>query len=474
MISSDAGGCETSRRGAFKASLPGRVAGLLWKLWRHPAASVASIGLGLLLGLRYPELARTCEPLGLAYAALLAMAVLPQLVTALVTALARLIRRRGATRLLGRASLVLCLGLVLAAAFGMAMSILLRPGERLGLAEREQLGRFILREEMAADQGRVTSDLVIEQPQASVGESSRELWRRFAPSNVYADLVRERGVPVVLACLLFATALGHLRGAAVVLLLRDAEVVFRGLSTINRWVRALLPLGMPFLVGARAARVGFELVQAMLPYLLVVNLTCVCMLVASGLLLGRRSGQGFFRSFGRLKDALFIALSTQSDFLAIPSAMAGMRAGLGFDGLRVRLLIPLGVSLCRFGSVAVVAQTSLFFAQLYGVEVGPRELLLTGALSILAVTASTASRRGAELLLLGLPLGSLDVSVEATLVWILAVYPILDPLMIAVNVHCNCAAAAFLVERPTSARGESDHPMDGEDFYCSASTPSLR
>jgi Na+/H+-dicarboxylate symporter len=174
-------------------------------------------------------------------------------------------------------------------------------------------------------------------------------------------------------------------------------LVFDGVQAammvIVRWVLVLAPAGVFLLALTVGARTGVGAVGLLGHYVVVITLIC---LMAGALGIGAAVFGG--RTPPRaLAEAMTpvgaMALSTQSSLACLPVMLSACdRLGISE---RVRgLILPMGVALFRITSPAGNLAVAIYVAHLYGVAIGPAEMMagiLVAALVSLAAVGVASS-----------------------------------------------------------------------------------
>jgi proton glutamate symport protein len=170
-------------------------------------------------------------------------------------------------------------------------------------------------------------------------------------------------------------------------------------------------------------------------------------------------GTSFVNSYVALRKPLIISFGTRSSFVAMPSAIHAMSEDLRFEKETINLTIPLGITICRFGTVMAFSFSAVFFAQLYHLQMSPGiyGIILMG--TVLAALASAGAPGAATIGMLSLVFNPLGLPVDAAIALMLAVDPLIDPVLTLVNVHTNCACTALIakpaVEEDTGSTGST-------------------
>ena len=70
------------------------------------------------------------------------------------------------------------------------------------------------------------------------------------------------------------------------------------------------------------------------------------------------------KQFKALGETLLICIGTRNSFASLPSAIEALSNQLEFDKEKINLVVPLGITLCRYGNVMVFSTGAIFAARL--------------------------------------------------------------------------------------------------------------
>ncbi len=405
---------------------------------------------GTALGLFHPDSARAIAPAGKLYLLLLQMCVLPIMTSAVITSLGRLVssREQGVSAL--RVAAVFLLGLLLAAAVGILAATVLQPGSNLDPDARETVGR-LMSGKGESEAHSLTADLEVSFYSTAEGAEAEEnpldFIVRMVPENVFQALSQGHSIQILVFSILFGVALGLLPVGRSSSAFAFFEAIFSAFSQIIHGLMYLLPFGLCALIADQATRVGSETFVALLGFILAGAIAGVGLLIGGIGVIWLRTGIGPVRILLGLKDTIVIALGTRSGLAAIPSAITAMNEDFKFERTGTNLVIPLGITVCRHGTVMMFALTALFMCQLYQVQVGLTEIGIILFGSVLAGMASAGAPGIVAISMLALVLEPLGLPMESAFILLLAIDPVTDPLLTLVNVQSNCAATTLIVPR---------------------------
>lgn len=415
---------------AENASTPGSS----WLL--SPWAIFSGIILGCITGARFKGLAHNLTPFGEIFLALLQMCVIPILVTAVISSLARLISNGVRVRFLVRLVTVFVLGLLVASLVGLSAGLLGRPGSGLDESSRVTLGKTISQYEMQAIGDDETAPLGL-----------MGFLKRLVPSNVFTAFSHGQTLGILFFCILFGIALGFVRTPSGQEALSVIEALYDAFQRLFSWIMYVLPFGLFFLFASQISQAGFTIFKALFKFVGLCYLGAfILMLFYTCLIWWRRRGR-FLEPLFALRETLVVAFGTSSSFAAIPSALRCLHNNLKIDKGTVNLVIPLGININPQGAVMHFALSTILIAQIYNVSLGAQGIMIALVGSILAGMGATGIPGAGSLSVLTLILGSLGLPAQTAIILLIAIDPIIDAILTVTNVYANCAAAVLAQEQ---------------------------
>lgn len=135
----------------------------------------------------------------------------------------------------------------------------------------------------------------------------------------------------------------------------------------------------------------------------------------------------------------------------MPAAIEALQDNFGVKKDTTSLVIPLGITVCWFGTVMAFALSVVFLAQLFTVPLDPLTIAFIGGASVIAGIAAAGAPGVVAITMISIVLTPVGLPMEVALVLLLAVDPITDPALTCVNVQTNCAACALIQGRAPEA-----------------------
>ena len=408
------------------------------------------IFLGLLIGLvlgfvaRLPALSwlRTAiewsEPAGTIFIRLITMVVIPLVAGSLFTSVASLggIRRLGTigVRTLGW----FVVTTTLAAVIGLAVALVGGAGAGLDPSVRDAItDRF------AATAASASANV-------SAVPGLKQTLIAIVPQNPFAAAAQGDLLALIFAIVVFAaaaTALDEERRRPLVAFfgaVNDVSMV------VIRWLMVLAPWAVGVLIAVTVVRSGIDLLRSLAMYALIVVVALaihVMLVLVPAVRFGARMGiVEFVRNVG---DALVLAFSTASSSVTLPVSMAAARQRLGIPGEIVSFVLPAGATLNKNGAAVYKAATAVFLANLYGVDLGPGQLV-TIVLTTIVASSAGAGVPGSSLVTTLIVLNAIGLGPNAAagIALVAGIDRVLDMCRTTVNTFSNLVGAAWV------ARGE--------------------
>jgi Na+/H+-dicarboxylate symporter len=405
------------------------------------------VTIGSLAGSVLLSLSSVFEPLGTAWTNALLMVVIPLVVTHLLVAIGSFGSGRQVGRL-GGLSMLLFLALLVAAA-----------GYTLTLGPFLLKGMNVDPETVAALRAAATSSPV-DSGQGFSGVASFVDWLvNMVPRNPIRAAVDGDILPIVVFTVVFALAMTRLPTRRRESLLGLFRGVADAVNVLVYWILLAMPVAVFALGYVVVARSGPEIVGALGYWVLMI---CFMLLAFTALLypltsiVGRVRARGFARG---VAGAQLVAIGTRSSLASLPALLDGADNRLGMSNEVSSLVLPLAVSTFKLNRTISAPAKALFLTQLYGIAVGPQELLVFVLVIIfLSFSAPGIPDAGPGVtipfyLALGIPIEGI--------VLISAVVAIPDVFKTLVNTTANMSVAvivARLVGQPVASTttGETD------------------
>ena len=394
---------------------------------RSPVAVIIGILAGFFIGFRHEDLAGMIAPAGKMYLAFLNMCILPIIITLLISGIAKIIRSpeisgRFPVILFGFVALLIIPGIA-----GTITALIGRPGKMMDNDELSLMGSMISGSQ-AAEQGN--------------GGGLADLIVGIIPWNLFESLGKGQTMSIVFACVFIGMGAGFVRKKGVDDLISIIDATFDVFNMLFKWALTLLPIGVLCVIANQVSGFSPSIFETMLEYIIPVYLGVLILIFLYILIMSFSAGIPFKESLKAMKDPLFLAFTVDSSFIAIKPCLDSLERIPGVDSKTSSMLVPFGVVTNRQGKIFIFAFTSIFLAQLYGVELGVSRYAAVIVGSALAGMAAPGS--GALLA----PMAAVvieSIGVPSALAFVIFTIngPIVDRILSALTVQGSCVLASL-------------------------------
>lgn len=368
------------------------------------------------------------EPVGKIFLRLLFMLVLPLIVSALALGVAELrdLRQLGriGARLLGYTVIVSGIAVLL----GVALVNLLRPGDGLPPALREQLTARAVAPASGALAG---------------GASGVDFLVALVPTNVVKAMAEGDFLAVMVFSLFLGIGLVLTPGEAARRFERGLQGLYEVTMRLLGVVIRLAPVGVACLLFTLTARLGYDILVQLGWFVLTVVLALAIHQFGTYAIAVRWFGGMAPREFyAGIRPAMVCAFSTASSNATLPTALQVAEDNLRLPPEVSRFVLTIGSTANQNGTALFEGVTVLFLAQFYGVELALSQQILVVFICILG-GIGTAGVPAGSIPVIAMILGLIGVPPEGIGI-ILGVDRLLDMCRTVVNVTGDLAAAVVV------------------------------
>ncbi|TDK28350.1 dicarboxylate/amino acid:cation symporter [Luteimonas aestuarii] len=289
------------------------------------------------------------------------------------------------------------------------------------------------------------------------------LWiSSLIPSNAIAAAAAGSMLPLVVFAMFFGFALTRLEVEPRARMLGFIRSIGDTMLVIVRWVLWIAPLGVFALVLAVSARVGLDMLQALLYYVATQSALYITITVLLYGVAVVAAGEGLRRFASALVPVQAIAASTQSSVASLPVMIDSARTRLGYPLAVTSLTLPMAVSLFRIASPPQYIVVACFIAWMMGIELTAGQLAIAVGISIVISMGSVGLPGQVSFMTNNTPVTqAMGLPVEP-LALLLVVDTIPDVFATVANTSADMAATAIVARRsPGHTDGEAGAAHDG-------------
>lgn len=422
-----------------------------------PQAILGSVVLGAIIGTQSPQLSSFIAPLGNIYLTLFKMCVFPILISGIIVSVARLISTNDSTYYVKKILLYFPIFLVSTSLIAVLVGLIFNPGKGLDGNTLQALG--VLVNQSAVD---LEVNLSGELAPIESGPGLSSFLVDIIPSNIIYAVGNGDTLQVLFFCIASGVALGVLpQGQATEPLMLALESIYSAFQTLITWLKYLLPFGLLGLLAEQLSAINMSTISVMSNFLLVSVLTFGIMFIISIILLSIRSKYTIKDTLFKIKEPLLLAFTTQSSLACLPSAIDSLTNGLRFESKSTNLVLPLAITLCRFGPIAYFAIATIFVSSLYQSSLGFGDILILIVGSIFAGMATSGLSGVLTLTMLSIVLSPLGLPLDAVLVLLIAIDPLINPFRTLTIVGTSITVSSFISDHTTNEQGlfEGNNPV---------------
>jgi Na+/H+-dicarboxylate symporter len=395
------------------------------------------------------------EPLGTAFINLITMIVIPLVVASLLVGTASLGDLRKLGRIGGKTLAYYMATTAVAVTIGLGLANLIKPGAGVSDATRDELA------------ARYGGDAVARMNLAENAPGWVDTLLGIIPRNPVQAAANMDLLPLIFFTICFGAALTVIQEDRRNAVLNFFHGINEASMVLINWIMELAPYAVFVLIASVVANFGFDLLQSLLLYTVVVVGGLALHAFGTYALILRflaRLNPGTF--YKRIAAVPLFAFSTSSSNATLPLTIETAEDEVGVSNEVASFVLPLGATINMDGTALYQAVAVLFIAQIYGIDLGLADqmvIVLTATLA--SVGAAGVPSAGIITLIIVLNSVGMGQHVQAGIALILGVDRILDMIRTSVNVTGDLTCSAFI------ARTEGETLL-GDGRVATAGAPS--
>ena len=226
-----------------------------------------------------------------------------------------------------------------------------------------------------------------------------------------------------------------------------SDAVFKSFEKAISFTMYALPIGLLCMLADQIARTGMEAVFAVSKFILFIHLACLVLILLCSIIISRITGVSIWKSITHFNESLLIAFGTRNSYAALPSIFKSLQKEFSLNEQAVHLIVPIHIVIGRYSMMLIFTIGTIFIAQLYGMEMGISELFMVLVGSLLAALASAGAPAIAAMSMMSMVLGLFALPIDASIILILTVLAIIDPILTVLNVYVT-AASTVIIAKP--------------------------
>lgn len=280
------------------------------------------------------------------------------------------------------------------------------------------------------------------------------------PNNPLGAMVSGQMLQVVLFSVITGIALVSMSPQQSKPLLDLLGSVQEVTMTVVKWSMLLAPFAVFGLIARFTTRLGINALLGVAVYVGTVLLGLLILLCLYLVIVYSVTGQGPKSFLISVRDVLLLAFSTSSSAAVMPLSIKTAEEKLRVRPSISQFVIPLGATVNMNGTALYQAVATVFLAQVFGVDLGPIELILI-MVTVVGASVGTPSTPGVGIVILALVLTSVGIP-TAGIALIIGVDRILDMSRTAINVAGDLTACTVMDRWVGSKKGTEEEMADSE------------
>jgi Na+/H+-dicarboxylate symporter len=405
-----------------------------------PWTILGSIILGILGGVYVPEFSMGLDSIGSIYISLLKVVVLPFLLATILVGIIGLLQKEGSEALIRKIIIGFVGSMFIAAVIGVGTVLL--TGTEMTPQKKTEFGVLVNNKDTGTE-----LNITLHEPMPqSAPVSAGKMAEKFIPENIFNTLNNGESLKIVIFCLIFGVALGHLKTEGQRMLVEVLKSVQQASISIFKFLNYFLPFALLAMISSQVGKVGVGIFLTMFDFVFQQFVGGLTVVVLGTIVIWKRSGLDLMTVIRETKETLIVAISSRSSLACIPYAQDALHK-LHFDKGGVELTVPLSFTVNRIGSIVYYAIATVFIANIYDAPLGVTGLAVVLFGSILAGLASAGTTGILTVATVAVVCDLLKLPSEAVLVLLIAVDPLMDMIRTASHVHGNVAVTAFVCDK---------------------------
>jgi len=360
------------------------------------------------------------EPMAEIFLRLLRMAIMPLIITSIISGVVSVGNAAGLGRLGLKTFGYYIVSSLMAILTGLVLVNAFRPGVGAGI------GLEAAPESIAASEQGI-GDLIIQ----------------IIPENPFSAMAQGEVLPIIFFSILFGYFITRLKAKPKALMSDFFQAAFDTMMKLTLFVVWSAPLGVFGILARIVAKTGFDAFRSLGFYFLVVLLGLAFhAFVNLPLLLSLVARVNPLKHYKGMPSALLMAFSTCSTIVTLPLTMKAVTGNSRVSNKIASFVLPIGATVNMDGTALYECVATIFIAQVYGFELSFSVQLIIVFTALLA-SIGAASVPMSGMVMMSIILGAVGLPLEGVVV-ILAVDRILDMFRTMVNVLSDSCGAVII------------------------------
>lgn len=344
--------------------------------WQMGIALILGATLGIIFCDSYSAWGNVINGIGDIFLHAINMIVIPLVFLSTVLGISTMTDSKSMGRIAVKTFLYFIVTAVLAAAVGVIVADVLRPGYGTHKAEVDAGG-------------------ILETAQATESSTLMDIIVDIVPSNIFEAFSSGNILPIIFFSLLLGYFITKIRGNRQATINNVFESFSDAIMALTNFIIRLAPLGIfaivMVLVGKQASDLG-ALKECFRNFAFFVIVVWISLIVMGGIVLpimvGLMAKVSPIKHLKQIYSALMVAFSTSSSYSALPLIISDAKEKMGVSNNIASFTVPLGITFNKIGTIVYECVAVIFVAQAVGMD-------LTAAQQVSLIGASIVTALGA-------------------------------------------------------------------------------
>ena len=288
---------------------------------------------------------------------------------------------------------------------------------------------------------------------AAADQSVKDLLFRIIPENPFQSMAAGDVLPVIFFCILFAFFINKLHDPLRSTMTQVIQAAFEAMMKMTHAIIWLAPLGVLGINARIVATTGFSAFYPLGKYFLVVLAGLfIHSLVTLPIVLALIARVNPFKHYRNMLPAFLTAFSTSSSMVALPLTMECASESSGVSKQVSNFFLPIGATVNMDGTALYECVAAIFIAQAYGIDLSFTQQMVV-ALTALLASIGAAGIPMAGLVMMSIILHAVGLPLEGVGI-ILAVDRVLDMFRTTTNVLSDSSGVVVVAHFEGEALSE--------------------
>lgn len=403
------------------------------KLWlKVIIALFLGVGFGLLLSLQNDWISNETSDIlgnwlalpGMLFLKLVQMIMIPLIVASIITGITSN-NKEDLKKLGGGVLLYFVCTTIVSVSLGAALALIFKPGR-------------YLHQQAAAEHEEIISSANGDTELSFGLNNMPEIITDLLPENPLASMVNGEMLSIVIFTIIIGVAVLSLTDD----MLRPVKLLLSAVQeicmTVVKWAMLLVPVAVFGLMAQLISSVGLNSLAGLGYYVLVVLLGLGLLVIIYLLIVSFVGKINPLQFLTTIRDAQLLAFSTTSSAAVMPLSLQTAEEKLKVNKSISNFIIPIGATVNMDGTALYQTITTLFIAQVYGLEMSMLNIIVV-IVTIVAASIGTPAIPGGGVVILASVLSSVGIPAEGIII-IIGVERLLGMFRTAVNVTGDLTA----------------------------------